>query len=91
MKEKDIHVLNWENFSQCTNSSGHTINKGLIFEDLIERLLIAMFPNQTWRRTAETHDGKRDFVYPSDEHLPDQKWAECKNYNSNKPRIRRSF
>ena len=83
MKEKDIHVLNWENFSQCTNSSGHTINKGLIFEDLIERLLIAMFPNQTWRRTAETHDGKRDFVYPSDEHLPDQKWAECKNYNSN--------
>ena len=42
-----------------------------------------MFPNEVWRRTKESHDGKKDFVYPDDEHLPDQKWAECKNYSSN--------
>ena len=58
-------------------------NKGIIFEDLIEKLLVAMFPRETWRRTIKSHDGKRDFVYPDNEILPDQKWAECKNYTSN--------
>ena len=60
MKEKDIHVLSWEKFSRCTNSSGHANSKDLVPEDLIERLLVAMFLNQIWRRTEESHNGRRD-------------------------------
>lgn len=58
-------------------------NKGLLFEDLIERLIKAMFPTETWRRTGKSYDGKKDFVFPAEEWLPNQKWAECKNYESN--------
>ena len=93
MKKQDIHVLNWERITQNINTSSGTnkttnktdrmINKGILFEDLIEKLLVAMFPNETWRRTIESHDGKRDFVYPKEESFPDQKWAECKNYSNN--------
>ena len=86
MKAKDIHVLNWEKIILYTNQKSNNRNgknKGIIFEDLIEALLAAMFPNEIWRRTKKSHDGKKDFVYPDDEHLPDQKWAECKNYSSN--------
>lgn len=93
MKKQDIHVLNWERIAQNINTSSGTnkttnktdrmINKGILFEDLIEKLLVAMFPNETWRRTIESHDGKRDFVYPKEESFPDQKWAECKNYSNN--------
>lgn len=92
MKKKDIHVLNWEKITQNTNNnsfnnttckSDRLINKGILFENLVEKLLKAMFPTETWRRTIESHDGKRDFVYPFEESLPDQKWAECKNYSSN--------
>lgn len=82
--KKDIHVLNWNNITQNINTtSGRLINKGILFENLIEKLLAAMFPKETWRRTIESHDGKRDFVYPYEETLPEQKWAECKNYTSN--------
>ena len=42
-----------------------------------------MFPTETWRRTGKSYDGKKDFVFPAEESLPDQKWAECKNYESN--------
>lgn len=94
MKAKDVHVLNWEKITLYTNQKSNSkndegnsadkgTNKGIIFEDLIEALLGAMFPNEVWRRTKESHDGKKDFVYPWDEHLPGQKWAECKNYSSN--------
>jgi len=85
MKKTDIHVLNWEKITQNTSeqSNNKTVNKGILFEDLIEKLLTAMFPKEIWRRTIESHDGKRDFVYPYEENLPDQKWAECKNYSSN--------
>lgn len=85
MKRTDIHVLNWEKITQNTSdqSNNKTVNKGILFEDLIEKLLAAMFPKEIWRRTMESHDGKRDFVYPYEENLPDQKWAECKNYSSN--------
>lgn len=85
------HILNWEKIidgahgtrPKATEEDGKTrlINKGLLFEDLIERLLKALFPDETWRRTIESNDGKRDFVFPSEEYLPDQKWAECKNYS----------
>lgn len=60
-----------------------SVNRGLLFEDLIERLIKAMFPAETWRRTGKTYDGKKDFVCPAEEWLPAQKWAECKNYESN--------
>lgn len=92
-KENDIHVLNWSKIlqgsiekraggSKCGNDS-RTVNKGILFEDVIEQLLIEMFPNEVWRRTGESHDGKRDFVYPAEHYLREQKWAECKNYESN--------
>lgn len=90
--KKDIHILDWNLITKnCTNSmrqntSSETekcqINKGILFEDLVEKLIDAMFPMHPWRRTIKSHDGKRDFVYPRNEFLPDQKWAECKNYVS---------
>ena len=89
MKQKtDYRILDWELISkrQLINASTTNMNddnKGIIFEDLIEILLMAMYPRETWRRTAKSHDGKRDFVFPKDEYLPEQKWAECKNYTSN--------
>lgn len=84
MKKTDIHVLNWGKIAQNTSAQlDCSVNKGILFEDLIEKLLAAMFPKEVWRRTTESHDGKRDFVYPYEESLPDQKWAECKNYSSN--------
>lgn len=89
---RDSHILDWDLITKGQRNTakdhssieaGWTDNKGIVFEDLIEKLLVAMFPRETWRRTIKSHDGKRDFVYPENEHLPDQKWAECKNYNSN--------
>lgn len=92
-QKRDIHVLNWTKISESTSmkqiqadeniNSIREINKGILFEDVIERLLSAMFPEETWKRTSESHDGKRDFIYPAEEYLKEQKWAECKNYNSN--------
>lgn len=87
-KHKDPHILDWsliikENAESSFAKPISTPNRGIIFEDLIEELLVAMYPEEVWRRTAKSHDGKKDFVYPEDEYLPDQKWAECKNYQSN--------
>lgn len=88
-----MHVLNWRKITESdlkkqlktdeTSSGNHTANKGILFEDVIEKLLAAMFPEETWRRTSKSHDGKKDFIYPAEEYLNEQKWAECKNYNSN--------
>lgn len=83
-----MHILNWRkitesNLTDKTSNGNHTANKGILFEDIIEKLLAAMFPEETWRRTSKSHDGKRDFIYPAEEYLNEQKWAECKNYNSN--------
>ena len=89
---QDSHILDWDLITKGQSNTTkdrssiearRADNKGIVFEDLIEKLLAAMFPRETWRRTIKSHDGKRDFVYPANEHLPDQKWAECKNYNSN--------
>lgn len=92
-QKKDIHVLNWGRIVESNSieqvqvdknsNSSQTPNKGILFEDVIEKLLLSMFPEETWKRTSESHDGKRDFVYPAEEYLNEQKWAECKNYNSN--------
>ena len=48
MKKTDIHVLNWEKITQNTSeqSNNKTVNKGILFEDLIEKLLTAMFPKE---------------------------------------------
>ena len=83
MKNDKLHVLDWSNVSRHkANGQKQSKNKGILFEDLIEKLLSAMFPTETWARTAESHDGKRDFFFPAEEYLPDQKWAECKNYDT---------
>lgn len=90
MKNKDMHVLDWSRIIQGAvkkrehgeiKAVDRNVNKGILFEDMVEKLLAAMFPQETWRRTHESHDGKRDFVYPAEEYSVEEKWAECKNYN----------
>lgn len=80
--QTEIRKLDWSLFTK-NNQLGDGVNKGIAFEDVVEQLIKAMFPKEKWRRTPKSHDEKRDFVYPQDETLPDQKWAECKNYNEN--------
>lgn len=83
MKNDNIHVLDWSKIAKDTeNGKKCEKNKGILFEDLVEKLLSAMFPSEKWARTAESHDGKRDFFFPPEDFLPDQKWAECKNYDT---------
>lgn len=92
-QKKDIHVLDWGKIAESNlteqvqvdknSNNSRAANKGILFEDVIEKLLLSMFPEETWKRTGESHDGKRDFVYPAEEYLNEQKWAECKNYTSN--------
>ena len=81
-KQTEIRKLDWSLFTS-DNQLGGGVNKGIALEDLVEQLIKAMFPNEKWRRTQKSYDEKRDFVYPQDETFPDQKWAECKNYNEN--------
>lgn len=91
-QKNNIHVLDWGKIAESNSgeqvssdeskNKNRTVNKGILFEDMVERLLSAMFPEEIWKRTGESHDGKRDFVYPAEEYLKEQKWAECKNYNS---------
>ncbi len=80
--KNDIHVLDW---GQIIDPSLAEVdkNKGILFEDLVEKLIGAMFPNEIWRRTQASYDGKKDFVYPYETFLKEQKWAECKNYIDN--------
>lgn len=87
--KKDIHILDWSAITRpiqrgkTCDSVKTKKNKGILFEDLVEELLLVMFPNEVWTRTQESYDRKRDFYYPSETYLPEQKWVECKNYNSN--------
>lgn len=95
MKEEKpvMHVLDWGKIAESSlmkqtqiaeiSDRCYRVNKGILFEDVIEKLLAAMFPEEIWKRTGESHDGKRDFVYPAEAYLKERKWAECKNYNSN--------
>ena len=82
MKEY-IHVLDWSLITKEINNTEKKPNKGILFEDLVEKLISAMFPSEVWKRTSLSYDGKKDFVYPKNTYLPEQKWAECKNYNNN--------
>ena len=83
VKKRSDHFLNWNKILGEKVDSGNLTSKGIAFEDLIEVLIPLMFPKESWRRTQMSYDGKRDFVCPEDEFLPDRKWAECKNYNNN--------
>lgn len=65
----------WNKFQTC-NSKGEKIYDGILFEELIEKLLYLMY-GQKWQKTGTTHDGNKDFyLLKSDERF----WAECKNY-----------
>lgn len=83
------HILDWTTAMSATGQIGgdssevQVPNKGILFEDLVEKLLVAMFPVGSWRRTPQSYDKKRDFVFPAEEYLPEKKWAECKNYSKN--------
>lgn len=90
--KKDIHILDWSTITKSDEYNavqvidklkGEGNNKGVLFEDLVEELLLAMFPNEVWVRTPKSYDRKRDFYYPAEDYLPEQKWVECKNYTSN--------
>ena len=85
MKNRYKPLLNWDNVNKLSNNDkdANLKNKGILFEDIIECLLISEYGEKQWRRTIESHDGKRDFVYPYDPTQPDERWAECKNYAEN--------
>lgn len=53
---------------------------GLLFENLIEELLNAIYPGQKFYKTKKTHDGNRDFEYfvPLLEDVQSKIWMECK-------------
>ena len=81
-------LLNWDKLNKTSNVDAEgnlpvQPNKGILFEDVIEVLLIAEYGEKQWRRTIRSHDGKRDFVYPYNPGLIEERWAECKNYTEN--------
>ena len=55
-------------------------NKGISFENLVKKLLIAEYGNAAFQETKGSWDGNKDFYYYSEEN---NYWAECKNYSSN--------
>lgn len=57
---------------------------GLLFEQLIEELLNAMYPGQKFYKTKQTHDGNRDFEYyvPLLEGAQSKIWMECKYHTA---------
>lgn len=77
------------------NSGGQMINllpeywsefkaDGLLFENLIEELLNAMYPGQKFYKTKQTHDGNRDFecYVPFLEDAQTKIWMECKYHTT---------
>ncbi len=68
----------WDNFKKNKTINTKSTRDGHIFEDLVEELLIQMFPYGEWRRTKKSHDDNRDF-YLSNERQ--RIWAECKNFS----------
>lgn len=65
----------WNNINEA-----HTRNKGICFENLVKKLLIAEYGKAVFRGTRESWDGSKDFYYYSQQR---KYWAECKNYTSN--------
>ena len=59
------------------------LNKGIMFEHLVEKLLASMFDksNLVFNSTKASHDGSKDFWAIDEEN--NVWWAECKNYTPN--------
>lgn len=71
-------VLN-EKYWKSINKE-HTTNKGICFENLVKKLLIAEYGKAIFQGTKGSWDGNKDFFYYSQKN---KYWAECKNYASN--------
>lgn len=58
-------------------------NKGVLFENLVEKILLKLFPERKLKftPTKETHDGSKDFWAIDNNNK--RWWAECKNYTQN--------
>mgnify|MGYP002510910409 CR=1 FL=1 len=59
------------------------LNKGIMFEHLVEKLLASMFDNSSlvFNRTKASHDGSKDFWAIDEDN--NVWWAECKNFTPN--------
>lgn len=68
-----------ENYWNKINS-GQLDNKGICFENLVRKLLIAEYGNNVFHDTKGSWDGNKDFYYYSKQN---NYWVECKNYSSN--------
>lgn len=55
-------------------------NKGICFENLVKKLLLAEYGKAVFQETKGSWDGSKDFFYYSQQK---KYWAECKNYTSN--------
>lgn len=56
-----------------------TSNKGICFENLVKKMLIAEYGKAIFQGTRDSWDGSKDFFYYSQQK---KYWAECKNYAS---------
>lgn len=65
----------WNNINE-----EYKTNKGISFENLVKKLLIAEYGMATFQGTKGSWDGSKDFFYYSQQK---KYWAECKNYGSN--------
>lgn len=61
-------------------NTSQTDNKGICFENLVKKLLIAEYGKAVFQGTKGSWDGSKDFYYYSRQK---KYWAECKNYASN--------
>ena len=70
----------WNQFIEKSYDSSSVIRRdGKRFEDLVCKLLNAMYDNISWQKTQMTHDGNKDFKGQKNDELY---WAECKNYKT---------
>lgn len=72
-----LNELYWNKFTK-KDSKGKVVRDGILFEDLVECLLIIQY-GQHWIRTPKSHDNNRDFHLTTPELTH---WAECKNYTN---------
>lgn len=72
---RKLNDLYWDKFTK-RDSKGKMVRDGIIFEDLVESLLVIEY-GKKWIRTPKSHDNNRDFHLTTPELTH---WAECKNY-----------
>lgn len=68
----------WDRFITLRKFDKKNIRDGILFEDLIGKLLELEYP-AAWKRTKKSHDYNRDFYLTTDSNVI---WAECKNYQN---------